>query len=380
MALKVKGEGTGTADNNVGSGVALWITKGREKPGTLYGSAEKFNGIGVFFDSFDNDNKKDNPIIMGTENDGTKQFNAASDHQGDRFGGCRAKYRNRGSLVRVKIKYVAGEDGRGHIQMWLSMKDNGHFDVCFAKDGIKLDCGTSKTGCRIGFSASNLPAKDARVGDMVSVSQFKLWDLSEKEYDQTRRELAERDRIRKRNEMHPDLQEFLVNYDTTSRGVVDQLMENIVEEVTRDRQTKHNEFADLHRMINSTLSLKGPITKYEVQTLLASVKQVKQLATQAKTMLQELRDGGPALKSLTESGDAVAMSLSHKNGNLVEIQNLQANARRGHANSARALQEAASAQESSGWLFYVVCVQVVVVVGLVAYKKAPPKQEKSHCV
>lgn len=66
-ALKVKGEGTGVTDNLVGSGIALWITTSREKPGGLYGSTDKFNGVGIFFDSFDNDDKKDNPIIMGAE-------------------------------------------------------------------------------------------------------------------------------------------------------------------------------------------------------------------------------------------------------------------------------------------------------------------------
>ena len=38
-------------------------TKGFEGP--VFGSSDKWNGLGVFFDSFDNDNKHNNPYIMG---------------------------------------------------------------------------------------------------------------------------------------------------------------------------------------------------------------------------------------------------------------------------------------------------------------------------
>ena len=37
-------------------------TKGFEGP--VFGSSDKWNGLGVFFDSFDNDNKHNNPYIM----------------------------------------------------------------------------------------------------------------------------------------------------------------------------------------------------------------------------------------------------------------------------------------------------------------------------
>ena len=36
-----------------------------------------WNGLGIFFDSFDNDNKHNNPYIMAMVNDGTKVRNYA---------------------------------------------------------------------------------------------------------------------------------------------------------------------------------------------------------------------------------------------------------------------------------------------------------------
>lgn len=40
----------------------------------MFGSSDQWNGLGVFFDSFDNDNKRNNPYIMAMVNDGTKIY------------------------------------------------------------------------------------------------------------------------------------------------------------------------------------------------------------------------------------------------------------------------------------------------------------------
>ena len=47
-----------------------------ESPATghVYGSVDRWIGLGLFFDSFDNDNKHNNPYIMAMTNDGTKNF------------------------------------------------------------------------------------------------------------------------------------------------------------------------------------------------------------------------------------------------------------------------------------------------------------------
>ena len=57
-----------------------------ESPATghVYGSVDRWIGLGLFFDSFDNDNKHNNPYIMAMTNDGTKNF----DHQVKMFQKC----------------------------------------------------------------------------------------------------------------------------------------------------------------------------------------------------------------------------------------------------------------------------------------------------
>ena len=97
LTFKVTGRGRIGAD-----GLAFWYTAAKvclslrfflfhektailatlqstESPATghVYGSVDRWIGLGLFFDSFDNDNKHNNPYIMAMTNDGTKNF----DHQ-----------------------------------------------------------------------------------------------------------------------------------------------------------------------------------------------------------------------------------------------------------------------------------------------------------
>lgn len=73
VVFRVSGRGRIGAD-----GLALWYTSQKgEYNGDVFGSSDSWNGLGVFFDSFDNDNKHNNPYISAVLNDGTRKF----DHQ-----------------------------------------------------------------------------------------------------------------------------------------------------------------------------------------------------------------------------------------------------------------------------------------------------------
>ena len=49
----------------------MWYTTERMEEGPVFGSRDKWHGLGVFFDSFDNDNKRNNPYVSAMVNDGT---------------------------------------------------------------------------------------------------------------------------------------------------------------------------------------------------------------------------------------------------------------------------------------------------------------------
>lgn len=70
MVFRVSGRSRIGAD-----GLAFWFTKEKgDYKGDVFGSSDKWNGLGLLFDSFDNDNKHNNPYIMAVLNDGTMAF------------------------------------------------------------------------------------------------------------------------------------------------------------------------------------------------------------------------------------------------------------------------------------------------------------------
>ena len=73
IVFRISGRGRIGAD-----GLAFWYTTEKgDYNGDVFGSSDKWSGLGIFFDSFDNDNKHNNPYISAVLNDGTKVY----DHQ-----------------------------------------------------------------------------------------------------------------------------------------------------------------------------------------------------------------------------------------------------------------------------------------------------------
>eukprot|EP00658_Telonema_sp_P-2_P069310 TRINITY_DN5846_c0_g1_i1.p1 TRINITY_DN5846_c0_g1~~TRINITY_DN5846_c0_g1_i1.p1 ORF type:complete len:387 (+),score=106.23 TRINITY_DN5846_c0_g1_i1:256-1416(+) len=384
FAIKVSGHGQ---DHEVGKGLGFWLTEKRMPQGDVYGSGDKWKGIGVIFDTNDDDDQKDNPIIMAVANDGTKSYDHATDGKDDRFGGCRAKYRNRdSSFVRVKLKFQGSEDvpGTGHLQMWLSMKDQGHFDVCFAKDMVSLNCGYNNTSCRLGFSAQNMGERaasgpDGQVsGDAMSVSGLRVWDLGEIANKELRRSIAARDRLFKRNELHPEIQEMIGSVEYRARSQGDELMEGILEEIARDKLSKHKEFGELHNLINATLVDKGPVTKRDVLQLIANVKQLTKLAERARELMAELR--GDA-HELLQAGQDMKQAHDESHRRMTDMVDTKIQTERRHAKSAKVLRQATADAASYGWTTYLLCVQGVAVVALLFYQRSQASvSAKSHLV
>eukprot|EP00736_Rhodelphis_marinus_P002403 Rmarinus@m.20858 len=114
-------------------GFALWYTKQSGTPGPAFGNTESFTGIGVVFDTFDNDNKRNNPYVTVVYNqDGRTRFDQEHDMASNELtNGCVMFYRNRPQPARAKISYLKGQltvevdsRGNGRLEQCLSTKVN----------------------------------------------------------------------------------------------------------------------------------------------------------------------------------------------------------------------------------------------------------------
>ncbi|XP_040571947.1 protein ERGIC-53 [Lepeophtheirus salmonis] len=98
--FRVTGRGRVGAD-----GLAFWFTAQKGIEGPVFGSSDKWNGLGIFFDSFDNDNKHNNPYIMAMGNDGTIGYDHQNDGSTQQLAGCLRDFRNKPFPVKAKIEF-----------------------------------------------------------------------------------------------------------------------------------------------------------------------------------------------------------------------------------------------------------------------------------
>lgn len=72
-----------------GDGFALWVAKDRAGPGPVFGSKDRFEGLGIFFDTYKNNRPGVVfPYVMGMMGDGKTTYDAANDGKANEIGGC----------------------------------------------------------------------------------------------------------------------------------------------------------------------------------------------------------------------------------------------------------------------------------------------------
>uniref|UniRef100_A0A0B7AV64 L-type lectin-like domain-containing protein n=1 Tax=Arion vulgaris TaxID=1028688 RepID=A0A0B7AV64_9EUPU len=146
--LRVTGRGRVGAD-----GMALWFTEARashtDNPTDLvvFGASDRWKGLGVFFDSFDNDGQHNNPHIMAIVNDGTVIYDHQNDGSSQNIGGCLRDFRNKPFPVRVKVEYY-NQLLTVKIHNGLTNNQND-FEICLSASNVVLP-----TSGYIGVSAA----------------------------------------------------------------------------------------------------------------------------------------------------------------------------------------------------------------------------------
>ncbi|XP_045483066.1 protein ERGIC-53 isoform X1 [Harmonia axyridis] len=150
IAFRVTGRGRIGAD-----GLAFWFTQSKGAyDGEVFGSSDRWVGLGLFFDSFDNDNKHNNPYIMAVVNDGTKNFDHQNDGTTQAIAGCLRDFRNKPFPTRARIEYyqniltVLFNNGMTNNEQDYEMcfraenvylPKNGYFGVSAATGGLADD-------------------------------------------------------------------------------------------------------------------------------------------------------------------------------------------------------------------------------------------------
>ncbi|GAB1301821.1 Protein ERGIC-53 [Apodemus speciosus] len=246
VTFRVTGRGRIGAD-----GLAIWYTENQGLDGPVFGSADMWNGVGIFFDSFDNDGKKNNPAIVVIGNNGQINYDHQNDGATQALASCQRDFRNKPYPVRAKITYyqktltVMINNGftpdKNDYEFCAKVENmviptQGHFGISAATGGLAAVCQVQMKAVsqhhtviprksRSGFViliVAHMASLDGDDHDVLSFLTFQLTepgkepptaekDISEKEKEKYQEEFEhfQQELDKKKEEFqkgHPDLQ------------------------------------------------------------------------------------------------------------------------------------------------------------------------------
>ncbi|KAI9360405.1 legume-like lectin family-domain-containing protein [Zopfochytrium polystomum] len=149
----------GSDNNNYADGFAFWYTLESEKEGPVFGSTDKFNGLGLFFDTYSNGrHDHDFPYVASMIGDGLTTYDLDRDGKTHSIGGCQSSFRRMDWPTRARVKYVRGS----LLEVHLNVRASNQWEECFSVANVTLP-----TMGHIGFSAHTGDLTDNH--DIISV-------------------------------------------------------------------------------------------------------------------------------------------------------------------------------------------------------------------
>lgn len=87
----------------------MWLTKERATPGNVFGSMDKFNGLGIFFDTYKNNRPGTVfPYVMAMNGDGQTPYDKDNDGKANEVAGCSVRPQE---LLRVAVPVLITSTG-----------------------------------------------------------------------------------------------------------------------------------------------------------------------------------------------------------------------------------------------------------------------------
>jgi len=342
--LRVTGRGRLGAD-----GIGFWFTEGINPEGPVFGSADQWKGLGIFFDSFDNDAKGNNPYVMAMVNDGSKVYDHETDGSQQQLGGCFRDFRNKPFPVRAKIEYyknvltvmihLGNTNNEDEYETCLRAENiflpqNGHFGISAATGGLADDHDVLK------FLISSLhpPGSPGAVPLSAAVPETEKQRI-DAQYEQFR------DKLDKQKEQyfrdHPDeAKKFKEQEEVNAEHEYETLGEKELQQIFDAQNHMYETLKNLNRKLDEilgrqerTLSVIGsmgmgqvaqgghatggapaaglPIARHEVEALLGAQREVLQSSRDIRqaVLTQQNAQGVPASAQAGQAGGQLSAQL-----------------------------------------------------------------------
>lgn len=170
--------------NLFGDGFAMWVTKTRASQGPVFGSQDKFDGLGIFFDTYKNNRPGVVfPYVMAMLGDGQTSYDQAHDGKANELAGCSVRFsfpailhynpltsfkarglRNANHATKARVTYFQEKS----LTVELMFKKEDEWTPCFEVSDIKLPPVTY-----LGFSAETGELSDNH--DIIKVETKNMY-------------------------------------------------------------------------------------------------------------------------------------------------------------------------------------------------------------
>ncbi|XP_047707791.1 VIP36-like protein isoform X5 [Prionailurus viverrinus] len=171
--FRIHGQGK---KNLHGDGLAIWYTKDRMQPGPVFGNMDKFVGLGVFVDTYPNEEKQQEaqkrryspgvqrvfPYISAMVNNGSLSYDHERDGRPTELGGCTAIVRNLHYDTFLVIRYV-----KRHLTIMMDIDGKHEWRDCIEVPGVRLPRGYY-------FGTSSITGDLSDNHDVISLKLFEL--------------------------------------------------------------------------------------------------------------------------------------------------------------------------------------------------------------
>ncbi|CAB3410836.1 unnamed protein product [Caenorhabditis bovis] len=255
VVLKIGGQGRVGAD-----GLGIWYTSQLGALGPVFGANDYWTGMGLFFDSFDNDGQKNNPQISLMLNDGTRSYDHQSDGSQHILASCQRDFRNKPYPIRARIEYfnnvltVHIDDGMQPTPRYeLCMRSenvflpkNGYFGVSAATGGLADDHDILDFSTYALFNSNQKPAPNAQQIPQQEKQKYdEEFERQMKEYEADRAKFKEQhpDKVKEDDEYDPNkyyedatARELRLIYE--SQNAIHQVMQNMDQRLAQIQQAQ----------------------------------------------------------------------------------------------------------------------------------------------
>ncbi|XP_018595857.1 lectin, mannose-binding 2-like a isoform X1 [Scleropages formosus] len=174
--FKIHGQGK---KNLNGDGLAVWYTKERMQTGPVFGNKDKFVGLGVFVDTYPNEEKhleRIFPYVLAMVGNGSLSYDHERDGRHTELGGCTAVVRNLNHETFIFIRYV-----RRRLTVMIDVDGQHEWRDCLDIPGVRLPQGYY-------FGASAVTGDLSDNHDLISMKLYQLTVIRSKEEEEEKEE------------------------------------------------------------------------------------------------------------------------------------------------------------------------------------------------